>query len=250
MSLTLTQNFRAVVNGADFVQFVAIDGTPPYTYSVLPSGAGGVIDVSTGNYTAPSPINGYPATSLIDTIQVLDSIAATATATILVGTPLFLVCDILQTYMQIPSDHIYLWDQKVFQPTDSNLYVAVSMPSCRPFGNYNFPTPGDGSVSNQFVSMYAKIDFDILSRGPAARDQKELVVLALNSTYSQQQQQANGFYISKLPLMGGFVNLSQIDGAAIPYRYKITHAMQYQANFNQTVPYYDSFQTTQVYTNP
>lgn len=250
MTLSMSQNYTAVVPGASFPQFLASGGVSPYAYSVIPGGAGGSIDGATGAYSAPSMMTAYPPASLYDTIQVVDSASAVATSSILVATPLFLVCDIIQTQMNLPNDHIFLWDQKIFQPTDSNLYVIVSLQSCKPFGNTNKTLSTDGSMVNQFVSMYAKIDIDMISRGPYARDQKEFVVMALNSIYSQQQQEANGFYLGKLPLTGGFINLSQIDGAAIPYRYRISFAMQYQANLTQSVPYYDSFiNPPQVFTN-
>jgi hypothetical protein len=249
MTLSLTQNFTAIVPGATFAQFVAVGGTAPYTYSVLAGGAGGSINTSSGAYTAPPVMSPYPPAGLYDTIQVIDSLSAMAASQILVGTPLFLVCDILQTQLGIANDHIYLWDQKVFQPTDSNLYLAIAMTAPKPFSNNNLPL-STGIQAYQYVNMYARLEIDIISRGPAARDQKELVLLAFNSVYSQQQQDANGFYIGKLPIMGGFINLSQIDGAAIPYRYKISYAMQYQVNLTQSVPYYDTFQPQQIYTNP
>lgn len=249
MSLTLTQNYRAVVPGADFAKFLGTGGTAPYIYSVLPSGAGGSINMSTGEYAAPVTMTAYPPKQLYDTVQVLDANLDTATAQILIGTPVFLLCDILQTILQLPNDHIYLWDQKVFQPTDSNMYIAVSVQSCKPFSNNIYPLAANGATVQQYVNMYAKIDIDVISRGPAARDQKELVVLALNSIYSQQQQEANGFYIGKLPISNGFINLSQIDGAAIPYRFKISFAMQYAVSLASSVPYFDSFPTPQVYTD-
>lgn len=250
MSLTLTQNYKAIVPGATFAQFLADGGVSPYSYSVLPGGAGGSIDSVTGNYTAPPIMTAYPAKRLYDTIQVTDSASATATGQILVGTPLFLFCDIIQTQMNLPNGRVYLWEQKLFQPTDSDLYVAVSLTSCKPFGNaYEVVASDDGATAIQWVAMQGRVDIDLISRGPAARDQKELVVLAMNSLYSQQQQQANGFYISKIPVSGGFLNLSQIDGAAIPYRYKISYAMQYQTNLTTQIPYYDTFQSTESITN-
>lgn len=249
MSLSLTQNFTAVVPNSSFAQFVAIGGVPPYTYSVVPGGSGGSINSSTGAYAAPPTMQAYPATLLFDTILVTDSTSQTAQAQILVGTPLFLVCDILQNQLGLDNNHIFLWDQKLFQPTDSQLYIAVSLPSCKPFGNSYRPNPSDGSQANQFIAMYGRLDLDLISRGPSARDNKEVVCLALNSTYSQQQQDANGFYIGKLPVNGGFVNLSQIDGAAIPYRYKISYAIQYQTNLTQAVEYFDTFQSVEVVTN-
>lgn len=246
MTLSLTQNYSAVVPAANFVQFVATGGSTPYTYAVLPGGAGGLINPTTGAYSAPPSMTAYPATRLYDTIQVTDSLLATATASILVATPIFLVLDILQTQLGIDSSHIFLWDQKTFQPVDSSLYIILSVVNCKPFGNNIYPL-SNGSNAQQYVSMYAKIDLDIISRGPAARDQKEFVVLALNSIYSQQQQEANGFYISKIPTP--FIDLSNIDGAAIPYRFKISYAIQYVQSLTRSVPYYDQFPTEQIVTN-
>lgn len=251
MSLSLTQNYTAIVPGAEFAQFVAIGGTEPYVYSVVPGGAGGSVDPDTGDYTSPDEMTAYPAALLYDTLLVTDADLNTATATILVATPIFLFCEILQVQLGLPNDHVYLWDQKIFQPTDSQLYVAVSVPSCNPIGNVNRPASDDsGLLQAQYVSMYARVDIDVISRGPAARDRKEQIILALNSVYSQQQQEANGFYIGKKSISNGFQNLSQIDGAAIPYRYKITYAMQYAVSLTSSVPYFDTFETEQIYTNP
>lgn len=247
MSLTLTSNYSAVVPTANFVQFLASGGTAPYAYSVVSGGAGGTIDSSLGFYTAPDTMTAYPPKQLFDTVQVTDGAGATLSSQIMVATPLFLVCDIIHQGMGLDPFHCFLWDQKVFQPTDSNLYVTVALSSCKPFSN-SFKQLPDGTIQ-QYTSMYGRIDFDAISRGPAARDQKEMIILALNSFYSQSQQTANGFYIGKVPIMGGFINLSQIDGDAIPYRYKISFAMQYVMNLTPSVPYYDTFSTAQIVEN-
>jgi hypothetical protein len=89
--------------------------------------------------------------------------------------------------------------------------------------------------------MYAVLDLDIISRGPDARDRKEEVVMAFNSTYAQQQQEINSFYIGKLPPGAKFINLSEIDGAAIPYRYRISTVLQYTVTKTTPIQYYSSF---------
>jgi|SRR6185312_2563953 len=249
MSLSLEQNYTAVIPGVSFVQFVASGGTPPYSYSVLPNGAGGSIDSLTGAYTAPALMTAYPANALYDTIEVVDSLSANIRAQILIGTPLFLFCDILQNQMGLDSSHIFLWDQKLFQPTDSHLYIAVSVENCRVFGNnIQYVSSDSGMNSIQKVNMYNLLGIDILSRGPAARDQKELVVAALNSYYAQSQQEANSFYIGKVST--SFINLSQIDGAAIPYRFKIHCALQYAVTKVSSVPYFNQVNPSQVVVNP
>lgn len=247
MALSLTQSATAVAPNIT-ASFYAIGGSTPYMYSVRANGAGGTIDSSTGVYTAPATMSSDPSQAS-DVIQVRDAAGRTATASILVGNALILLCDILQSQLDLPSDHIYLWDQKIIQPTDSELYVAVSVPICKPFGNNrSYDGSGSGLEEEQTVNMMAQVDLDIISRGPAARDEKEFVLMALMSTYAEQQQEANSFYISRIS--NNFINLSNVDGAAIPYRYKISFRMQYSVTNKVPVSYYNVFQSPTVATNP
>lgn len=245
MALSIAQTLTAVAPGITS-SFQGQAGTPPYSYDVVPGGAGGSVD-SDGIYTAPNTMGQTPQT-LFDSVRVTDDAGATATAQILVGTPLFLFCDILQTYLGLAQGRVYLWDQKIMQPTDSGLYIAVSNPRSKPFANNTSIDGGGNSV--QSVNVMATLDIDIISRGPAARDQKEQVLMALLSDYATQQQEANSFSIGRIPPASQFLNLSQIDGAAIPYRFKISVNMQYVASSTQPTPYFNSFATPTIYTNP
>lgn len=247
MILALTQSATAIAAGLT-ASFLANGGSAPYVYAVLPGGAGGTINPTTGVYTAPAAATSDPA-SAYDTVQVVDNTLATTTAQILVGTPLLLLCEILQKELGLVQGRVYIWDQKIMQPTDSGLYVAVSVPSCRPFGNVNRVASNGGLESQQFVTMQATVTIDAISRGPAARDQKELIILALGSTYAEQQQEANSFLIGRLPAAGRFINLSEVDGAAIPYRYQISINMQYAVSKSSQVPYFDQFQAAQTTIN-
>lgn len=248
MSLTVRQTARAVGPKVP-ASFMGAGGVEPYVYSVDPGGAGGTIDASTGAYVGPTNVSSNPSQAY-DTVRVTDDNGAEATAQILVGTPLVLFCEIIQRELGLANGRVYLWDQKIMQPTDNGLYVAVSVPTCKPFGNVNrTASSGPGLVAEQWVSMQATCDLDIISRGPAARDRKEEVILALNSIYAQQQQECNSFYIGKLPYGSRFLNLSEVDGAAIPYRYRISVSLQYAFKKNSSAEFYDEFQAPQVFTN-
>lgn len=245
MALTLTQSATAVAVNSQ-VSFLASGGTEPYVYAVVAGGAAGTINSSTGVYVAPAVINADPKKAY-DTIRVTDAVAATTTLRILIGTPLILFCDIVQKEMGLANGRVYLWDQKIMQPTDSDLYIAVSVPSCKPFGNVNsYASATGGLESQQYVMMQARVTIDMISRGPEARDRKEEALLALASTYSQQQQTSNSFYIAPLTSMGGFINLSDVDGAAIPYRYQISVNMQYSVSKTKSVSYFDDFSSQTV----
>lgn len=244
MTLSLTQSATAVGSRTP-ASFLALGGAEPYVYSVLPGGAGGTINASTGAYVGPTTLLSSPQRAY-DTIQVEDDDGDTATSQILVGNQIVLFCDIIQKEMGLANGRVYEWDQKIMQPTDSGLYIAVSVPICKPFGSDNSIIDG---VQVQSVNMQATVDIDIISRGPEARDRKEEVILALNSVYAEQQQEANSFYIAKLPAGSRFVNLSNVDGAAIPYRYRISINMQYMVKKTQAAPYFDTFEDVPIVTD-
>lgn len=241
MTLSLLQSATAVGSRTP-ASFVGVGGVEPYLYSVLGGGAGGSINASTGLYTGPATLLSSPQRAF-DTIEVTDYHGDTATAQILVGNFLVLFCEILQRELSLADGRVYEWDQKIMQPTDSGMYIAVSVPMCKPFGSGNTIVNG---VQVQSVNMLATVDIDIISRGPEARDQKEQVILALNSVYAEQQQEANSFFIGKLPPGSQFVNLSNVDGAAIPYRYRISINMQYMIVKTQASPYFDTFENAEI----
>lgn len=238
MSLSISQNYTAI--GPNLTaSFQASGGVAPYVFSVVGGGAGGTIDSSTGVYTAPNNTG-------IDTIQVMDSLAIVVQSTILIGTALELFCDIIATYMDLSQGQIYLWDQKIDIPNDSRLYVVVGVLSCKPFGNSTKMDANGNSI--QSVNMQAMLNVDIFSRGPAARDLKEQVILALQSQYAQSQQEANSFYVGKIS--STFNNLSELEGSAILYRFNISVQIQYFITNSEAAPYFDQFSTPQVNTNP
>jgi len=245
MTLNLTN--RAISPGVTTYAYAA-GGSTPYVYTVLPGGAGGSIGSATGLYTPPSIIDYNSPAGFYETIKVTDALSSTATVQVLVGTPLLLFCDVLQTGLGLSSGRVYLWDQKLMQPKDSSLYIAVSVLSCKPFANTN--RLNSSGNSEQSVNMYATLQLDVISRGPVARERKEEIILALNSNYAQAQQERNSFYIGKLPPGASFRNLSQEDGAAIPYRFSIDVAIQYVVKKTVVVPYFDSFSDPTVISNP
>lgn len=248
MSLTITQTKTALAV-KNTASFLASGGTGPYTFTVAPGGAGGTIGSLTGLYIAPTTLNDDPS-KLFDTIEVVDSLADTGSAQIMVGDALLLFCEILERSLGLAQGRVFLWNQKIFKPTDDGLFIVVSVPVCKPFGNTIRPSSAGWSASDQHANMLAQLDLDIISRGPAARTRKEEVMLALNSIYSQAQQEANSFSIGRIPAGARFNNLSDIDGAAIPYRYRISVNMQYTVSLQKSVDYYDTFESVEILTNP
>lgn len=237
---SLKQTLTAITYGVTS-SFQGYGGVEPYVYSVQAGGAGGTIDPDTGIYTAPQTIPQNPKNS-IDTIIVTDDNGDTAQATILITSPLGLFCDIIQKELGLANGRVYLWDQKIMQPTDNGVYVAVGVLTSEPFGNTNKQS-SSGSLEILSTNIKSTLSIDVISRGPEALYKKDELVLALNSTYAQSQQEANRFYIGKLTPR--FLNLSPVDGAAIPYRFNVTVNIQYYVNKIKEIPYFDTFEVTE-----
>jgi hypothetical protein len=212
--------------------FLALGGVEPYVYAVLPGGAGGTINANTGVYTAPL------ATTGADVIEATDANNLTAQLQTLVCTPLELICEVIWRELGLGQDRVILWDQKFNLPKDSGLVCAVKFLRGNPFGNTK-RFDANGNLT-QALNMKADIDINIMSRGPEARERKEEVLLALASQYAQTQQEINGFSIAKLP--SSFIDLSEVDGAAIPYRFVLTISIQYLYQKTKAVDYFDTFQ--------
>lgn len=242
MALILTSSASAISPGRSAF-FLGTGGTEPYVYSLAPGGVGGAVDPSTGEYDAPIGLTGT------DVVIVTDATTATASLPILVGSAMELVCDIISKEMELDSEQVILWDQKFDIPNDSRIYIAVSFMSGKPFGNNYVPDgSGAGIDGIQSINMLAVIGIDIMSRSYEAVTRKEEVLMALKSQYAESQQEANTFFIATLPV--GFVNISGIDGAAIPYRFHIDLQMQYYVTKTKAVPYIDDFSPVEITTEP
>ena len=233
---------KAVVAPATSKPFEGIGGTPPYTYAVSADGIGGTIDTD-GIYTAPLGVYGT------DTIIVSDSFGDMAEQPVSVLNPVEMICDIIQSELGLAEGRVYLYNQKIPEPTDSGLFIVVEQISCKPFGNSrSLDGSGAGLDSIQSTNFGAMLQIDILSRDTSSLNRKEEVLMALKSAYAQQQQELNSFFIGTIPL--GFVNLSQVDGAAILYRFNMTINIQYCVTKVKPVDFYSNFDQPITITNP
>jgi hypothetical protein len=179
------------------------------------------------------------------------------------------VCDIVQQALGLADDQVYLWDQKITPPTDRRLYVAVAALGDRIFGTSTryVPTPtyltdeagnvltdelgnrlvwalDPNSLSEQVSqSIQTTFQLDIFSRSSEARDRRFEVVRAISLAASQALQLKYGVSIGMSPK--AMVNLSEVDGAAIPYRFTITGQLLFtESSIPAALGYYDSARVT------
>lgn len=217
-------------------------GTSPFTWEVLPNGAGGTISTD-GVYTAPQTSN----RKTVDTIRVTDSdgIPIVATTTINVLTPLGLVANIIKQGMGLQEDQVIIYNQKYDVPNDARIHISVGFLTLKPFANSSKFEEVSGVMSTiQSTNFSGIVDLDIMSRDMQAMDRKEEMLMTLNSQYSQQLQSANNFNIALLPT--NFINLNSEEGPAIPYRFKTSVAIQYLVSRVTPVDYYDDFDPEEI----
>ncbi len=245
--ISIAQTKTAIVPGSgNIAYFLASGGTPPYTYSVVAGGAGGTINATTGFYSSPSALSLDPKKQK-DTIRVVDAVAGTVDVEITIGNPLLLFCEILRHELNLAEDKCWLWNQKAFQPSTDGLYIPVGIDRIKVIGNNS--RINSAGKNNQYLYGQALLDLNVISRDNAALYRIEEVPLALESSYSQFQQETNGFQIAKIPF-GAIQNISGIDGAAIPYRFHISVVLMYAVRSSKDVQYYDDFKEVQLTTNP
>ena len=226
--MIIGQNTHAITTNIS-TKLTASEGSPPYTYEVLPGGVGGTVSAE-GLYTAPNKFG-------VDTIRATDSLGVIVTATVTVVPTLKLLCDIIASELELDSDQVFIWNQKFPVLKDQRMYVVVGVVSSRPFTN-SAKFNSDGTVT-QSATFRTMLSLDIMSKSTLAVDRKEEVVMALASVYAEQQQELNAFSIGKLPT--NLVPLSEGEGAAIPYRFNFSVSLQYSVRKTKAVPYFDNF---------
>ena len=237
MSFVLRSNYSHLAYGTP-VPLTAAGGDAPYTYALVSASAGGSVS-SGGVYTS-----GYRPGS--DVVQVTDGVGRKAYLKLYTGTAMHLLADIIKTEMGLAEGRVYIYDQKIMMPTDSGLFVALSMLSCKPFGTKSEldPTTNEEILSCNF---YASVQMDIISKSTEALLRKEEVLMSLASQYSERQQAINSFKIGRLST--NFTNLSAVDGTAIPYRFSITCGLQYLQKKTKAGDYYDTFEDPEILVN-
>lgn len=240
--ITVKQNLVAIAPNIQtfFGQTGAVE---PFTFSVLPGGAGGSI-TSEGLYTAPQ-ISDYNPKKFIDTIQVQDVNGDKGTAKIMVLPVIGLIANIIQVEMGLEQDQVSLYQQKFNVPNDNKVHIAVGMLTQKPYATKReYKDIGSGLNEIVFTSWKCIAWVEIYSSSNLAFLRKEEIASALYSTYSEQIQDANNFKIAKMPSQ--FTNISSEQGPGIPYRFNISVSLLYTTSKEKPVPYFTNFENASI----
>lgn len=158
-----------------------------------------------------------------------------------------IIVDIINEEMQMPTGAVWIRDENRKFDNSGNLNIIVGVIGIQPFGARSYMVPNNDTdpptqQELQQVVTQEMIQIDILSRNNDALFRRAEIVMALNSFYSLQQQEANSFKIFRIPV--GFLNTSDAEGGSQLHRFSITincHVWYRKLKNLPTYDYYDDF---------
>lgn len=154
--------------------------------------------------------------------------------------PIKHICDILKNQLDLSAEQIWIYNQKRDIPNDFGFYLVVNYGGQRIIANVRKEiATQQGLKEYQSVHSLAQFSIDVFSRGALAREKRDLVLMALNSTYSQQVQEAKGFQIARNSFQ--VTNTSEVEGVAELNRYTISFNVTYMSETTKSINYYDTF---------
>ena len=154
--------------------------------------------------------------------------------------PIKQICQILQRQLGLDDGQVWIYNQKRNIPNDFSTYYVVNYDGQRIIGNVRREYSGDtGLMEYQSVHNLANYRVEVFSRSGQAREAKDLVLMALNSTYSQQIQEKYGFQIARNSFQ--VTNTSELEGVAELNRYSISFNVTYMTETTKSIDFYDTF---------
>lgn len=157
------------------------------------------------------------------------------------------VAGIIRSCLRLGAAQVILARQKYEIPPDSSLLVVLSLEDMRAIAN-NVRTVDDpqlGMRDEQYLTIRDMIQIDVLAMTDPktgmnqARDLRNQVLLALNSTYAEQAQEAVQYSLARIPV--SFANTSSLEATQFLERYTATIAVTYSEAANQFPSYFDAF---------
>ena len=161
------------------------------------------------------------------------------------------IVDILTKRLNLPADYgeyqgniipsIAIGSQNVLLGTTDHMQIIVWSLNDRVIAQNRYEDTLLNSGYQERIEqiIFSTMQVDIQSRNNEARDNRTLVLAALHSTYSDQQQTANGCRIFAVP--DSFINTGNVQGGSALNRFTIRFKMTYKQTHTLGIDYYNKF---------
>ena len=159
--------------------------------------------------------------------------------------PDLILCDIIQTEMQVPANRIVVYSENYKAPNDQDIYIIVRKNPSRVIGsNRVFDFNTDEEIKS--VILNETYDVEISSKNRTAQERYYEVIMALTSVYSQQQQEEHNIRIFRTM---DVQDLTLIEGASSLRRYLIPVIIDRVEIKRTAITPYTAFPQTEVTVN-
>ena len=157
--------------------------------------------------------------------------------------PLKLIAALLAAQLGLamdgPNPRVFIYNNNWPLPTDDRMLVVVAFDHGMVFGAEDLSYDGSGTGLNEVQNLNVRETYSIncYSTGPEARLRFYDPIFALNSTASEQMQEANSLQIFNIP--EGPLDASREEGSRIQNRYITTFNLNRAVSKQQAVEYYN-----------
>lgn len=152
------------------------------------------------------------------------------------------IVDIIRKEMGLNQQNIWIHSQnRKIPPQSMELYVTVGCVDFLPISSKSRYNPDD-DTEIQTIYGRASVQIDILSRSIEARQRRGEILMALNSFYSKNVQDAHQFRIFWLPAR--FINTSSLEGGSEINRFSLIIRAMISEDKVKSTPFYDTFNAT------
>jgi hypothetical protein len=162
--------------------------------------------------------------------------------------PIIILANIIQTQMSLNSNQVHIYNQNfnIQKKLESlvnpkSIIIILEFQNSQPYANTNIITPNNTGMQEEInMLMQETYAINILSENSDARIRKEEIIMSLNSTYSQQQQEMNSFKLATIS--NSFSNTSLAEGGSMLNRFTINiNLIAWYNKINQNIAYYNQF---------
>ena len=155
--------------------------------------------------------------------------------------PIAILVDIIRTYMALPNNQIWQYNQEVNIANTLNPYVVINYLTSIPLGSSSSFEVDEEQVGHETISSMSKeiYSIEIASYDRSAILRKDEIFQALKGGYSQNQQAQYGFRIFPLPVT--FNNVSRQVGGNMLNRFMIDVALMVTRSSTRELDYYTNF---------
>lgn len=153
--------------------------------------------------------------------------------------PVKIIADIISHELGLDESRIFIYNDGRPLPKDKNLYIVLYVRETPPYGSKTEYKEIDGVFTEvQTLNFQQTVTASIISKDTSARTRFYEVQMAMNSTYSIQQQEKYGCHISRI---ADVVDLSFLEQTERLNRFDTTIRLLYAVEKKQQVDYYDTF---------